>query len=171
MKKRKALVAAVGALALLAGACGGGDAAGAGGEHGDHSEGKGDDHDAAASQFSFGKPADPAEADRTITVTGSDELRFEPAAIEVEVGETIAFEFVNEGKGPHEFVLGDRAALDEHGGGHGGHEGSAPNATDEVGAGSSQTIAWTFTEPGEVLYECHVADHHEQGMRGTITVS
>ncbi len=165
MKARKALLVAASALALIASGCGGNDPTSAGGSHDGHGE-----SESATGEFSFGKPAGPGDADRTITVTGTDELRFEPDALEVEVGETIAFEFVNEGKGPHEFVIGDSAALEEHQGGH-AHGSSAPNATEEVEGGSSDTIAWTFTEAGEFAYECHVADHHEQGMRGTITVS
>lgn len=167
MQRKKVLTALLVALALAASACGAGsdpgdDAQHAGG-HGAGSDQSGSD------EYSFGRPAGASDADRTITVAGTDEPRFEPDHIEIEAGQTIAFEFVNEGKGPHEFVFGDASAVAELGEGHAGHA-SAPNATDEVDPGGTQTIAWTFTEAGEFVYECHVDAHHKQGMRGTIRV-
>lgn len=167
MNIKRIFVGGVTALALLASACGGGSDAG----HDDHAAGSDDGHAHShdtedPGMFTFGEPADVSEADRTIEVTGTDELRFEPDELEIEVGETVAFEFVNAGKGPHELVLGDAAAMGEH-----AHGSAAPNATSAIDGGQSATIAWTFTEAGEFVYECHVADHHKQGMRGTITVS
>jgi uncharacterized cupredoxin-like copper-binding protein len=156
------------ALGLLAAACGGGSGTGGGHDH-DAAADDGHDHshDAGASgSFSFGEPAQASDADRTIKVTGTDELRFEPDEIDIEVGETVAFEFVNAGKGPHELVIGDAAAM----GGH-AHGTAAPNATSTVEGGDSATIAWTFSQAGDFVFECHVADHHKLGMRGTITVS
>lgn len=163
MKGKKASGLAVAALFLVAPACGGGDATEAGGGAQHHAADSGDH--SGSSGFAFGEPADPADADRTIKVAGTDELRFEPEEIEIEAGETVAFEFENAGDMPHEFVLGDEATLSEH-----VHGGDQPNGTGEVPGGGTETIAWTFTEPGELSYECHVDNHHEAGMRGTITV-
>ncbi len=165
MKGKKALILMLAAAALLGAACGGGDSgsgAGGGHEHSGSDDGHSHSEDAG---YAFGEPADPSAADRTITVTGIDELKFEPVEIEVEVGETIAFEFRNAGDLPHEFVLGDDEALDAH-----AHGGDQPNGTGEVPGGGIETIAWTFSEAGELAYECHVDNHHEAGMRGTITV-
>lgn len=73
------------ALSLLLGSCGGNDdpAAHGGGSHDQGSEPGG---------YSFGEPAEVADADRTIKVEGSDRLRFDPDSIEVAAGETVAFE-------------------------------------------------------------------------------
>ena len=50
---------------------------------------------------------------RTIVVRMSDDLRFDPATIDVEPGETVQFELINEGEAVHEFLLGDEAAQAE----------------------------------------------------------
>jgi uncharacterized cupredoxin-like copper-binding protein len=153
------------AVLLLGTACGGDGGTSAGGGHDGHAAGE---KDTASKDggFAFGEPADAADADRTITVTGTDELKFEPDELEIEAGETIAFEFKNSGDLAHEFVFGDEDAL----GGH-AHGGDQPYGTGEVPGGGTKTIVWTFDEAGELSYECHVDDHHEAGMRGTITVN
>ncbi|MDP9066940.1 MAG: plastocyanin/azurin family copper-binding protein [Actinomycetota bacterium] len=151
------------ALSLIAGACGGDAPRG----HNGH-DASGDP--STETGFTFGEPADVADADRTIEVRGTDQLRFEPHEIEVEAGETVAFEFVNEAKVPHELVLGDAAAMEAHQQGH-EHGAVAENATGEVAPGETKTIAWTFSSAGEFVYECHIAEHDEAGMRGTISVS
>jgi len=161
---QKSLTIVLLTVLLLGTACGGGGDTSAGGGP-DHAAGEEDSH-SEDSGFAFGEPADPADADRTITVTGTDELRFEPDEIEVEAGETIAFEFKNQGDLAHEFVLGDEEALSAH-----AHGGDQANGTGEVPGGGTGTIAWTFGEAGKLSYECHVDDHHEAGMRGTITVN
>lgn len=168
MKGKKAWAVAVAAVVLLAPACGGGDETRASGGHeGDHAADSDDHHDSSnsGSGFTFGEPADPSDADRTIEVSGTDELKFQPDGLEIEAGETIAFEFKNAGDMPHEFVVGDKASLEAH-----AHGGEQPNGTGEVPGGGTETIAWTFSEAGELAYECHVDNHHEAGMRGTITV-
>ena len=162
MTGKKSLAALLVAVVLFAPGCGGGsDSAGGGHDHAGE-----DDHAHDPAEYSFGEPADPGDADRTITVTGTDELRFEPDELEIEAGETVAFEFVNAGDMPHEFVLGDAASLGEH-----VHGGDQPNGTGEVPGGGSATIAWTFGEAGTLAYECHVDQHHEAGMRGSISVN
>lgn len=123
--------------------------------------------------FTFGEPGDPDSADRTVDVKLLDELRFDPAEIDVEVGETVTFVVTNDGQAPHEFVLGGEDVQDEHememadmGGGLPMDE---PNAI-ALSAGETKSLTWTFTEPGQILYGCHVPGHYLGGMVGTITV-
>ena len=52
-------------------------------------------------------------APRTIEVRMDDDLRFDPATIAVEPGETVRFELINEGEAVHEFLIGDEAAQAE----------------------------------------------------------
>ncbi len=123
--------------------------------------------------FSFGEPADASDAVRTIEVAQLDTLRFDPASIDVEVGETIAFEVTNAGQTVHEFVLGDAAMQDQHEGAMGDAVGSM--MVDEVNAvrlspSEKKLLTWTFTEPGTVLYGCHVDGHYAGGMVGEINV-
>ena len=161
------------ALVLVFGACGseGGDGGGsaAGSSDGGHDmstmDESGDDG------AGFGKAAEAGDADRTIDVETLDELRFDPEEIRVEVGETINFVVTNDGRAPHEFVIGDEEYQAEHEQGmeHGGHGESTGNVI-EVDPGDTAEIAWTFSEPGEVLYACHVEGHYEGGMVGTVRV-
>lgn len=56
-----------------------------------------------------GVTAEPAKATGKIVIRASDELRFDPASIEVKPGDVVTFVVQNIGKTDHEFVLGDRA--------------------------------------------------------------
>lgn len=120
----------------------------------------------------FGEPADPADADRVIEITGNDDFSWDPASIEIAVGETVTFRVTNVGAIPHDFTLGDEHMQDEHeeemqsGMAHMGDE---PNAF-VLEPGETKEMTWTFTEAGEVLYGCHQTGHYAAGMVGTITV-
>lgn len=103
-------------------------------------------------------PADPAEADRTVRVTASDELRFSPSTIRVEVGEVVAFEVTNDGTTTHEFLLADPDLQQAHQTeiAHGG-EHVMPDSTHAVSLepGESTTITWRLTEAGTTEFACH----------------
>lgn len=123
--------------------------------------------------FTFGEPADPSSADRVVQVSLLDTLRFDPASIHVKLGETISFQLTNTGQMAHEFVLGDAAEQDHHQAQMSGMDGSV--MADEANAvlldpAAGSSLTWTFTEPGTVLFACHVADHYAAGMVGTILV-
>lgn len=145
------------ALTVLLAACGGGG-------HEDHGLGGSD-----GGTSSFGEPGDAADADRTIEVEATEDLKFDPAALDVAQGETITFEVTNDASIEHEFVLGDAAYQDSHGEDMAeGMDHSENGVTLEPGA--TEQITWTFSEAGEVLYACHVAGHYDAGMKGTVTV-
>ena len=162
--KLKLLVLA-GAVALIAtGACGGG------GDHSQHSGGS----EAAAQEETpaFGEVGNPHDADKTLKVHAFDDLSFHPPKLTVTQGDTVRFIVTNGGKTRHEFVIGDEAYQEEHkqAMAHGGdHDGDLGNAID-LPPGEKGEVTWTFTEPGEVLYACHVAGHYDGGMFGTVTV-
>ncbi|MBA3691504.1 MAG: cupredoxin domain-containing protein [Actinobacteria bacterium] len=123
--------------------------------------------------FAFGEPAAARDADRAIQVTQFDTPGFDPAAIDVEVGETVTFEVTNAGRTTHEFVLGDAAMQDEHADDMGDMAWSM--MADEENALTLEpfekgSLTWTFTEPGTVLYACHVDGHYADGMVGEINV-
>ena len=59
--------------------------------------------------WSFGRPGLAKDVTRTIRIE-ADEYSFDPAAISVQVGETIKFVVVNNGKLMHELTIGDAAA-------------------------------------------------------------
>ena len=120
-------------------------------------------------------PEEAGSADevRTIAVSMTDELRFEPDAFSVAAGETVRFEVTNEGQAAHEFLIGDQAAQADfeaemaEGGMH--HEtGAGVN----VDPGQTDSFEYTFdAEAGELLAGCHEPGHYETGMVATITVT
>ena len=144
------------ALVLLLVGCGGG-----GHDHEAMTAGGGD-------LSSIGEPGDPGDADRKIEVKTTENLKFDPATVEVAAGETITFVVTNDTGTAHEFVLGDEAYQDSHGDAMDDmeHEGNAVT----LDPGDAGEVTWTFSEAGEVIYACHVAGHYATGMKGTISV-
>ncbi|MDX1619998.1 MAG: plastocyanin/azurin family copper-binding protein [Nitriliruptorales bacterium] len=122
----------------------------------------------------YGEPADPSEADRTIEVNVDNDLAFEPADLTVAVGEVITFRITNTGQVEHEFVLGDEEAQQEmaemmESGDDHAHSGEMSNAV-TVHAGETAELTWRFTQAGTVLIGCHVPGHYDAGMTGTVTI-
>jgi uncharacterized cupredoxin-like copper-binding protein len=143
--------------------------AGAAASHDDKSEHHGH---AAASAAPYGRPADPADAKRTIAIDMSDQLRFTPAQVSVQKGEIVRFVVKNSGKLEHEFVLGTLPELKEHAQvmqKHPGMEHDAPHMA-HVAPGKARSITWQFTESGEFFYGCLVPGHFEAGMAGKVVV-
>lgn len=127
--------------------------------------------DGDAGTFAWGEPAEAGEADRVIEITMSDQLRFEPASVEVRVGETVTFKVTNPGAIPHDFTLGDEETQDEHeadmvAGGMGHDE---PNKA-TLDPGEEAELTWRFTQAGTIRYGCHLTGHYAAGMVGTITI-
>lgn len=117
----------------------------------------------------------PSDATRTIEVSLLDELAYDPPEIEVKLGETVTFVVVNEGRLPHEFVLGNENAQRMHKA-HMKMEGSMAMTHDEPNAvvvepGQTKELVWTFSEAGSTLYGCHVPGHYKGGMVGELTVT
>ena len=157
-------------VAIIASACGGEDG-GSDSSGGGHAA----DHDMGSDMNMEGTvPGEAAasEADRTVTINAEDTLSFDPASLEVSAGEVITFIVINDGKTPHEFILGDAAYQemheDEMSGDHAEMMDSDNGITIEPG--KQAKLTWRFTEPGEVLYGCHEPGHYAGGMVGTITV-
>jgi uncharacterized cupredoxin-like copper-binding protein len=147
---------------------------------------------AVAQDFAFGSAGDPAAATGTIELVMKDNY-FEPAAVEVEAGETVRFALTNEGGLLHQFTLGpvdfhlqqqeEMAMMAEHGMltetgidpsmagmDHGGmamtHEG--PN-TVLVAPGEMAEVTWRFGEPAELEFACNLPGHYEAGMAGPVS--
>jgi uncharacterized cupredoxin-like copper-binding protein len=112
----------------------------------------------------------PAAA-RTIEVTTTDEMRFEPADFQVAVGETVSFEVTNAGKVVHEFYVGTAeeqvAHEEEMKAGHSTHDHANSVSVDP---GQTKSLVLTFARAGTLEVGCHVPGHWEAGMKGTITV-
>ncbi|MEZ5739873.1 MAG: cupredoxin family protein [Burkholderiaceae bacterium] len=125
-----------------------------------------------AEQMPWGIAGDPARIDRTIEMSMSDAMRFTPDRIDVRLGETIRFVIRNDGKLLHEYVLGTRAANDEHAAlmvRFPNMEHDAPYMA-HVPAGETGEIVWHFNRAGRFDYACLIAGHYQAGMIGSVTV-
>jgi uncharacterized cupredoxin-like copper-binding protein len=124
------------------------------------------------SEFSFGQPADSANADRTVEIIASDDLTFDPAEIAVSPGEVITFRVINDGQITHDFVLGDEAAQDEHEEEMAEMEGMVHDEPNTVSleAGETKELTWRFGEGGALIFGCHEPGHYDGGMLGHVTV-
>ncbi len=89
---------------------------------------------------------------RVIEVSGGN-YYFDPDVIEVDVGETIEFVFINEG-GTHDLVIPE---LDV--------------GTNIITGGEEESFVYTFDEAGTFDFECSVGSHADMGMVGEIIVS
>jgi uncharacterized cupredoxin-like copper-binding protein len=146
--------------------CGGNGGSGgaAGGDHAHmHTQGP------APAAAQFGEPASAADVDRTIDVKALDSLRFEPDRVTVGAGEVVRFKVTNAGRLDHEFLLGDEQSHKQQAGGMsgGGHQHSTGVF---VAPGETGEVIWRFTEPGEVIFACHVNGHYSAGMEGSLIV-
>lgn len=107
---------------------------------------------------------------RTIDVSMTDDLRYNPDAFTVRAGETIRFAITNPTAIEHEFLLVDEAVQNLHAGTmaagmtHDGHSISIP-------AGQTRELIFTFRVPDQLQIGCHVAGHYKAGMRANVNVT
>ena len=115
------------------------------------------------------------EGGRTVELEMID-TEFRPARLRVTAGETVTFEFVNNGSVDHDAFVGDAAAQQEHeeemragdeGHGHGDDEPAAVT----VEAGERGRLTYTFDERGTVEIGCHQPGHYAAGMKVLVDVS
>ena len=126
----------------------------------------------SAEQHPWGHQGDPKMATRTVRVTMSDSMRFNPSQLTLKRGETVTFVVYNAGKLMHEFVIGTRSALEDHAAlmkKHPGMEHDEPYMA-HVAPGKTQRISWTFSEAGDFLAGCLVAGHWDAGMQAKLHV-
>ena len=131
-------------------------------------------HGGHAHETAFGRPAGSAKPTRTVRVDMTDSMRFTPSEIRVKRGEIVRFVATNQGKVPHEIVLGTMDELKKHAEKmrsepqmeHHDEEHGA-----EVAPGKSGSFAWQFTKAGEFHYACLIPGHFEAGMVGKVIVA
>ena len=132
-------------------------------------------------------PQHVAAKERTIKVT-ADEMRFEPAVIEVSAGETIRFEVTNRGMTLHEFSVGSpgenaahrriMATVADTGDGANsharhdmaGHHHDHPQKVVMVDPGQTAVLTVRFGQPGRLELACNIPGHYEAGMIGSVAV-
>jgi uncharacterized cupredoxin-like copper-binding protein len=99
-------------------------------------------------------------------------MLYEPALIEVRLGEQVRFVLENSGDEDHEFVLATVAENKKHGEMMKKFldmEHDDPNAKRVMTYGSGELV-WKFTKRGEFEFACLIPGHYEAGMHGKIIV-
>ena len=105
---------------------------------------------------------------RTVEVR-IEHSRFLPDDIRVRAGETVRFVVVNGDPIDHEFLVGDEGVQKIHERGTEAHHGARPGEI-SIPAGDTKTTTYTFSEPGSLIYGCHLPGHYDNGMRGQIAI-
>lgn len=147
-------------------------ASGAAWAHGDGHHAERHYDPAKVEATAFGQEGNPRRVSRTIKVSMSDSMRFDPDSITVKRGETIRFVVANKGAVLHEMVLGTPADLARHAElmkKFPGMEHDDANIA-HVKPGTSGDLVWQFTKAGEFQFACLVPGHYEAGMVGKVVV-
>ena len=116
---------------------------------------------------------DTADSGRTIEVRMT-ENDFDPAALDVEQGETITFVFHNSGEIAHDAFIGDADAQADHEeemrmADDMGHDTGDDALT--VAPGFTGELTYTFDEAGSIEIGCHRPGHYASDMKIMVTVS
>lgn len=130
------------------------------------------DSHAGHGQSAAGRAGDPALAGRTVLIGMADTMRFSPARLLVERGETLRLVARNGGQAMHELVLGTHEEIGRH------REAMRRNPQmpheapymAHVKPGESGEIVWQFDRSGTFEYACLLPGHYEAGMSGSIVV-
>ena len=121
----------------------------------------------------IGQAGKASKVTRTVQIEMRDTMRFSPASVSVQQGETLRFVVKNVGKLKHEFVLGTKKDLEAH------YElmKKFPEMEHEednmlsLAPGQSGELLWKFTQSGVVHLACLIPGHYEAGMQGKIAVA
>jgi uncharacterized cupredoxin-like copper-binding protein len=109
--------------------------------------------------------ATPVAGPGTVAIT-EREMEISAAQTTFKVGQPYTFIVTNAGTTDHELVIEHRGDVDkplrEN-----GQEAEAP----DIAPGQTKTLTWTFTEPGDYQFACHLPGHFEAGMILPITVT
>lgn len=131
------------------------------------------DNPIKAQTKAVGQQGMPKDVSRTIEISMNDLLRFNPDSLSVQQGETIRLRITNNGKIPHEFVLGTRDEMMQHA----EMMKTMPDMVHSsanialVPPSKSTDIIWQFTQSGEFVFACLIPGHLPAGMQGKITVA
>ena len=119
--------------------------------------------------LALGAACAPASGSERVVQIDIQHSAFEPGRLSFERGETVRFVVNNDDPIDHEFIIGDDAVQDLHEKGTEAHHGAKPGEI-SIAAGDSAETTYTFDEAGELIFGCHLPNHYDYGMRGTITV-
>jgi uncharacterized cupredoxin-like copper-binding protein len=103
---------------------------------------------------------------RVVHLDMTDALKFDPSTVQVATGESVRFILTNSGTAVHEFQVGpaDKVAADEV-------DGVIVVEKDELDAGSTRAVDYTFVTAGAFAFACHEPGHYEAGMKGVVDIT
>ena len=113
---------------------------------------------------------------RSVDLRMDDQMRFTPALIEVQAGETLRFVVHNAGQTAHEMVLGSEEDIRIHaqamrqGTGHEADHSHGTGAAIQLAAGQTGELVVHFAQAQKLQMACLIPGHYEAGMRGTVNV-
>ena len=123
------------------------------------------------------------EVSRSIIVTLTDTLRYDPSIVFVEEGETVEFVLLNPTAAAHDFTIGDiktqiKHELEMAAGMSHDEDAEMPDGSSHedgsnavaIPAGETRNLTVTFDEVGSVVMGCHVPGHWAAGMAGATLV-
>lgn len=118
-----------------------------------------------------------AVSPRTIELTMTDQMTFEPARIEVHSGETLRFVVRNVSNAAHEAYIGTEEEQRLHATVHAALPADAQSTTTHMGYavhvapfGDGELVA-VFGADTAYVIGCHYPGHYEAGMRAIIEVT
>ena len=117
----------------------------------------------------LGVACSPASGSERVVRIDIEHSAFDPAVLEFERGDTVTFVVSNGDPIDHELIIGDAAVQDVHEQGTETHHGTKPGEI-SIDAGKSAETTYTFDRAGELIFGCHLPNHYDYGMRGSITV-
>lgn len=96
-----------------------------------------------------------ADGTQQVTISASDDMKFQPTAVSVHAGQPLELTLRNAGQSAHDLTLS---------------EGVAQPVKLTVNGGETTSRTFTFDKPGTYKFECSMPGHALAGMRGMITV-
>jgi uncharacterized cupredoxin-like copper-binding protein len=106
---------------------------------------------------------------RTIVLT-IHHSAFNVSALHVERGQEVKFVVHNTDPIDHELIVGDMGVQLRHESGREAHHPPVPGEV-SVPLFSTKTTTYTFDEPEEFWFGCHLPGHWNYGMQGRVTVT
>ncbi|MHB1543317.1 MAG: CopD family protein [Gammaproteobacteria bacterium] len=123
--------------------------------------------------FSFGESGRVDQVTQTIRIRALDTMRFSPAIVHVQPGQTVRFRVTDAGRLDHEFVIGSAREQKKHEKEMEAHPDMPmhdPNGI-TLKPGQTRSILWRFPDhPMRLEYACHEPGHFAAGMIGQIVV-
>jgi uncharacterized cupredoxin-like copper-binding protein len=113
--------------------------------------------------------AAPLGPGRVTIEVGMEMSAFDLGTVRVREGTLVEFVVRNDDPIDHELVIGDAEVHRAHATGEERRHPPVPGEV-SVAPGDTALTFFEFTEPGNVVYACHLPGHVAYGMQGTIEV-